>query len=195
MHTESSNFVSLWMSREAPRFVLRVRSSDTYSGAGEGVRRRWGSVMDSRRGGAKALGTQAPENGIPLSKQYPGPHLIWSTLTWTQGEPRPCCSWLYSVSSSHCSCAVSIGVRLARMPNTNTCSGSRGADRKSSSSRSDTRGTFNMHLQPGRGSCLHTSLRSTSGQSEHKATCCCEGLCAEGLCASGIFFLLQRECS
>lgn len=86
-----------------------------------------------------------------------------------QGEERPCCRWLYSVSSSHCSCAVRVGSWLDIIPNTSTWLGSRGADRKRSSSKSDTRGAFTIHLQPARMSSLRMSLRSTSGQSEGEA--------------------------
>lgn len=86
-----------------------------------------------------------------------------------QGEERPCCRWLYSVSSSHCSCAVQVGFWLDIIPNTSTWLGSRGAVRKRSSSKSDTRGAFTIHLQPARMSSLRMSLRSTSGQSVGEA--------------------------
>lgn len=86
-----------------------------------------------------------------------------------QGEDRPCCRWLYSVSSSHCSCAVRVGSWLDIIPKTSTWLGSRGADRKRSSSKSDTRGAFTIHLQPARMSSLRMSLRSTRGQSEGEA--------------------------
>lgn len=85
--------------------------------------------------------------------------------TWVQGDERPCCRWLYSVSSSHCSCAVLLEFWLDIIPNTSTWLGSRGADRKRSSSKSDTRGAFTIHLQPARMSSLRMSFRSTSGQS------------------------------
>lgn len=97
----------------------------------------------------------------------PGPRVfsLDPEPTWVQGDERPCCRWLYSVSSSHCSCAVLLGFWLDIIPNTSTWLGSRGADRKRSSSKSDTRGAFTIHLQPARMSSLRMSLRSTSGQS------------------------------
>lgn len=102
-----------------------------------------------------ALAGQATSHG-------PGP-------TWMQGEDRPCCRWLYSVSINHCSCAVRLGSWLDIIPNTSTWLGFRGADRKRSSSKSDTNGAFTIHLQPARMSSLRMSLRSTSGQSEGEA--------------------------
>lgn len=63
-----------------------------------------------------------------------------------------------------------LGFWLESIPITRTWLGSRGRDRNRSSSKSDTRGTLAMHLQPARASSLHMSFRSTSGQSEGEAT-------------------------
>lgn len=62
-----------------------------------------------------------------------------------------------------------VGLWPDTIPNTSTWLGSRGAARKRSSSTSDTRGAFTMHLQPERMSSLQMSFRSTSGQSEGEA--------------------------
>lgn len=64
---------------------------------------------------------------------------------------------------------MQVGLWPDTIPNTSTWLGSRGADRKRSSSTSDTRGTFTMHLQPVRMSSLRMSFRSTKGQSEGEA--------------------------